>query len=124
MDTEISKQILKIKQNLLKIPTGGRLNSCLRSKYKRGRVEFGHQTQIYQWQGGRFKLGTTGLQNPAPQLIGEAVCHRSIVRVQRAHIDHVVIHSFLLRTSKIYLRLNIFIFRPFQPQNVFILFCS
>ena len=53
--------MIQIKHNKLRIPTGGRLTSGLFKK--RGGVEFGAtEDKSIQWQGGGFELRTSGLQ--------------------------------------------------------------
>lgn len=65
MDTEINKQILEIKQKLVKISTGVRLTSWLFTEC--GGVESGTtQHKFIRWQGVGFALGTTGLQIQFP----------------------------------------------------------
>ena len=53
--------MIQIKHNKLRIPTGGRLTSWLFTK--RGRVEFGTtEDKSIQWQGGGLEPGTSGFQ--------------------------------------------------------------
>ena len=57
--------MIQIKHNTLKIPTGGRLTSWLFTR--RGGVEFGAtEDKSIQWQGGGFEPGTAGLQVQCP----------------------------------------------------------
>ena len=57
--------VIQIKHNRLRIPTGGRLTSWLFTR--RGGVEFeATEDKSIQWQGKRFEPGTSGLQIQRP----------------------------------------------------------
>ena len=57
--------MIQIKHNTLRIPTGGRLTSWLFTR--RGGVEFGAtEDKSIQWQGGQIEPGTAGLQVQRP----------------------------------------------------------
>ena len=60
--------VKQIKQNKLRIPTGGRLTSWLFTKSEG--VEFGvTEDKSIKRQGGRFKLGSPGLEVWRPTLM-------------------------------------------------------
>ena len=61
----LQTNMIQIKHNRLRIPTGGRLTSWLFTRL--GGVEFGAtENKSIQWQGGGFEPGTSGLRVQRP----------------------------------------------------------
>ena len=69
----LQTNMIQIKHNRLRIPTGGRLTSWLFTKL--GGVEFGAtENKSIQWQGGGFEPGTSGLQVQRPTTRPRSIC--------------------------------------------------